>query len=79
MKNLLKRIYIKLKKNGNYSKKDFEILKQIIENLQQQKGNMKGFEVIHIKSDWLLVFKIDDEYLSLVMLGKHTQVYKKFK
>ncbi len=81
----------KTKKNGNYSKKDFEILKQIIENLQQQKdidkkykrhnlkGNMKGFEVIHIKSDWLLVFKIDDEYLSLVMLGKHTQVYKKFK
>ena len=43
------------------------------------KGNMKGFESIHIKGDWLLIFSIDDEFLNLIMLGKHTQVYKKFK
>jgi len=81
----------KAKKSGNYSKKDFELLKSIIENLENEKeidiqykrhplkGDMKGYEAIHIKSDWLLVFKIDEEYLNLVMLGKHTQVYKKFK
>jgi len=31
---------------------------------------MKGYEVIHIKLDWLLVFKTDKEYLTLVMFGK---------
>ena len=81
----------KAKKSGNYSKKDFELLKKLIECLQNQKeielkhkrhflkGNMKDYEVIHIKPDWLLVFKVDEEFLNLIMLGKHTQVYKKFK
>lgn len=40
---------------------------------------MKSFESIHIKNDWLLIFNIDEKYLNLVMLGKHSQVYKKFK
>ena len=40
---------------------------------------MKDFESIHVKNDWLLIFKVDEKYLNLVMLGKHTQVYKKFK
>jgi len=81
----------KSKKSGNYSKKDFALLKKIIENLETEKniepqykrhplkGEMNGYEVIHIKSDWLLVFKVNKEYLNLVMIGKHTQVYKKFK
>jgi mRNA interferase YafQ len=79
------------KKSGKYSEKDFEILKSIITSLQNQKkiqpqykrhplkGDMKNFESIHIKNDWLLIFKIDEKYLNLVMLGKHSQVYKKFK
>jgi len=78
------------KKSGYYSEKDFGILKSIIQSLQNQKGinkkhkrhplkgSMKDFESIHIRSDWLLIFKIDDKYLYLIMLGKHTQVYKKF-
>ena len=81
----------KAKKSGKYSKEDFELLKKIIEDLENEReihpkykrhflrGDMKGYEVIHIKPDWLLVFKTDDEFLNLVMLGKHTQVYKKFK
>jgi mRNA interferase YafQ len=79
------------KKSGKYSKKDFELLKSIITSLQNQtkilpqykrhplKGDMKNFESIHIKNDWLLIFKIDEKYLSLVILSKHSQVYKKFK
>jgi len=79
------------KKSGKYSKKDFELLKSIIASLQNQEkidqkykrhplqGNMKGFESIHIKNDWSLIFKTDEQYLTLVMLGKHTQVYQKFK
>jgi len=81
----------KAKKSGQYSKLDFEILKNIIDDLAKGdeidkiykrhplKGNLKGLESIHIKNDWLLIFKIDEDYLYLVMLGKHTQVYKKFK
>ncbi len=79
------------KKSGQYSNKDFELLKTIIYLLQNQitlearhkrhplQGNLKYFESVHIKNDWLLIFKVDEEYLTLVMLGKHTQVYKKFK
>jgi mRNA interferase YafQ len=79
------------KKRGRYSQEDFELLKTMITNLQNEqeidekfkrhplKGTMKGFESIHLKGDWLLIFKVDEEFLSLVMLGKHTQVYKKFK
>jgi mRNA interferase YafQ len=79
------------KKSGKYSETDFELLKSIIISLQNQekiepqykrhplKGDLKSFESIHIKNDWLLIFKIDGKYLNLVMLGKHSQVYKKFK
>ena len=78
------------KKSGKYLPGDFELLKNIIENLQNRKeiakkykrhplkGNMKRLESIQIKNDWLLIFKVDENFLYLIMLGKHTQVYKKF-
>ena len=78
------------KKSGHYSKEDFDLLKTIITLLQNQreidpkfkrhplKGKMRDIESIHVKNDWLLIFKIDERYLNLIMLGKHTQVYKKF-
>ena len=78
-------------KSDQYSSKDFKILKSIITSLQSQdnldpkykrhslKGKLKDFESVHVKNDWLLIFRIDEQYLSIVMLGKHTQVYKKFK
>jgi mRNA interferase YafQ len=78
-------------KCGKNTKNDFEILKIIINQLQNQefidmiykrhflKGDLLGFESIHIKNDWLLIFKIDENYLTLVMLGSHSQVYKKYK
>ena len=79
------------KKSGNYSLEDLNLLKDIILKLQKQeeldkkykrhslRGNMKAYESIHVKNDWLLIFEVDEFYLTLVMLGKHTQVYKKFK
>ena len=78
------------KKNSHYSEKDFGTLKSIIRSLQNQeeinkkfkrrplKGSMKELESVHIKSNWLLIFKMDENYLCLIMLSKHTQVYKKF-
>ena len=65
------------KKSGHYNQSDFEILKTMISDLQNEqeidekfkrhplKGTMKGFESIHFKGDWLLIFKVDDEFLSL--------------
>ena len=79
------------KKSGLYTEEDFELLKTVISDLQCEheidekfkrhplKGSMKGFESIHLKGDWLLIFKVDAVFLNLLMLGKHTQVYKKFK
>lgn len=76
---------------GKYSKNDFEILKILINSLQNQesidkiykrhflKGDLLGFECVHIKNDWLLIFKIEEDFLYLTMLGSHSQVYKKFK
>lgn len=79
------------KTSGKYKTDDFELLKSIIVDLQINnsiapqykrhplKGDLRGYECVHIKNDWLLVFAIDEESLKLAMLGKHTQVYKKFK
>lgn len=79
------------KKSGKYKPLDFNILKSIITSLQNReiienkfkrhplKGNLKDYESIHVKNDWLLIFKTDKKFLCLVMLGKHTHVYKKFK
>ena len=79
------------KKSGSYSVDDFELLKTLIVKLQSLeeidikhkrhtlKGNMSSLESLHVKGDWLLIFSVDASYLNLVMLGKHTQVYKKFQ
>ncbi|MDN5094286.1 type II toxin-antitoxin system RelE/ParE family toxin [Aliarcobacter butzleri] len=76
---------------GKYSKNDFEILKILINSLQNEeaidkifkrhflKGDLLGYESIHIKNDWLLIFKVEDNFLYLVILGSHSQVYKKYK
>lgn len=78
-------------KSGQYSETDFALLKVLIQKLESEeeidsqflrhplKGNLKGYEALHVKNDWLLVFKIEPPFLKLVMLGKHTQVYKKYK
>jgi len=76
------------KKSGKYTEEDFEKLKNIIKVLQEEKpigsvykrhklhGRLKEYEAIHIKNDWVLIFKIEEPFLILVMLGTHSQVYK---
>ena len=79
------------KTSGKYTKTEFGLLKSLIQNLEHQspidakhkrhalKGSLKSFECLHVKNDWLLIFSTDEAFLTLVMLGKHTQVYKKFQ
>jgi len=79
------------RRSGKYSQLDFEILKHIITTLQEEKpvdpiykkhsllGTSKRYEAIHIKSDWILIFKIAKPFLILAMINSHPQVYKKIK
>lgn len=85
-----KKDLLKTKKSGIYAKNDWINLKNIIADLtlgniinlaykrHPLKGNLKGFEAIYVKHDLVLVFRIDSVFLNLIMLGKHTKVYKKF-
>lgn len=91
MEKSFKKDFKRDKKSGQYSGKDFKLFKSIISALQNQnlihpkfkrhplKGKLKDYESIHIKADWLLIFKVDSKYLYLIVLGKHTQVYQKFR
>ncbi len=41
------------------------------------KGNYKGFRECHIEPDWLLIYKIENDVLTLVLLrtGTHADLF----
>lgn len=90
LENSFKKDIERDKTSGKYTHEDFELLKSLIQKLEHHqptetkhkchplKGSLKSLECLHIKGDWLLIFTLNEEFLTLVMLGKHTQVYKKF-
>lgn len=44
----------------------------------QLRGNLKEFRELHIESDWLLVYRIDNGVLALYLIatGKHDDVFR---
>ena len=42
-------------------------------------GNFEGFRECHIKPDWLLVYLIEDDVLTLTLVdtGSHSDIFKK--
>lgn len=40
-------------------------------------GNYKGYRECHIEPDWLLIYKIEDETLTLILLrtGSHSDLF----
>lgn len=42
-------------------------------------GNFAGFRECHIKPDWLLVYLIEDDVLTLTLVdtGSHSDIFKK--
>jgi len=78
------------KKSGKYKKEDFEELKKVMSDLIDEKkldkkyldhsltGDFKGYRECHIKSNWLLIYKIDDKYIKFARLGTHQQIFKKY-
>jgi mRNA interferase YafQ len=42
----------------------------------QLKGNYDGYRELHIKPDWLLVYKNEDETLVLARTGSHAELFE---
>ena len=82
------------KKNYKLMKKrglDVSLLDDVVDLLRQGRqldekyrdhglsGNFAGFRECHIKSDWLLVYLIEDDVLTLTLVdtGSHSDIFKK--
>jgi len=69
--------------------KDMEKLKSAIHSLVRGEkldqlyrdhkltGNYDGYRDCHIESDWLLIYKYDEDTLFLVRTGTHSDLFKK--
>ena len=68
--------------------KDMEKLKSVVRSLVCGKkldqicrdhkltGNYYGCRDCHIESDWLLIYKYDEETLSLIRTGTHADLFR---
>ena len=82
-----KKSYKLMKKRGL----DVSLLDDVVDLLRQGRqldekyrdhglsGNFAGFRECHIKSDWLLVYLIEDDVLTLTLVdtGTHSDIFKK--
>ena len=79
-----KKSYKLMKKRG----KNLSLLEEVIDILRQGKaleerfrdhelkGNLKGFRECHIQPDWLLIYLIEDDILTLTLVdtGSHSDL-----
>ena len=70
--------------------KDVSLLDEVIETLRlgksldpkykdhQLTGNFRLFRECHVKPDWLLIYMVEDEVLTLTLIdtGSHSYLYK---
>ncbi len=70
---------------------DISILESVIDTLRQGKeldkkykahalkGNFKGFHECHLQADWLLIYLIEEDILTLTIAdtGTHSDIFKK--
>jgi len=40
-------------------------------------GNWKGFRDCHLEPDWVLIYKVDQDVLTLARMGSHAELFKK--
>ena len=83
--NKFKKSYKLMKKRGY----DMKLLESIIDTLRQRKkleakhrnhaltGDFRGYHECHIKPDWLLVYLIENDILTLTMIntGSHSDLF----
>lgn len=81
-----KKSYKRMKKRGL----DLSLLNDVVDTLRQGKqldekyrdhglsGNFQGFRECHIKPDWLLVYLIENDILTLTLVdtGSHADIFK---
>ncbi len=84
--NAFKKSYKLMKKRGQ----DLSLLDDVIDLLRQGKkledkhrdhaltGNYQGFRECHIKPDWLLIYLIENDILTLTLVdtGSHSDLFK---
>lgn len=79
-----KRDYKKIASSGLYSKNDFlDLIKLLADDKTLPYkhcdhglvGEWKGYRECHIKPDWLLIYKKQDNDLILVRTGSHSQLF----
>ena len=84
--NTFKKSYKLMKKRGL----DISLLDKVIDELRQGKkleakycdhalqGKFKGFRECHIQPDWLLVYLIENDILTLTLVdtGSHADIFK---
>ncbi len=82
-----KKSYKLMKKRGL----DLSLLDEVVDLLRQGKqldkkyrdhglsGNFAGFRECHIKPDWLLIYLIENDVLTLTLVdtGSHSDIFKK--
>ncbi len=81
--NSFKKDFKKAERQG----KPIKLLKEIIVKLANEEtlakklkdhtliGNFQGYRECHIQADWLLIYKVEDDTLSLVRLGSHSDLF----
>ncbi len=81
--NTFKKDIKRLQKRG----KNMDKLKAVIDKLLNNQplenkykdhaliGNWKGYRDCHIEPDWLLIYKITENYLYLVRTGSHSDLF----
>ena len=79
-----KKDFKKIKKRG----KDLNKLKEVVsaiansEALQERhrdhalSGHWSGSRDCHIEPDWILIYRVDEEYLFLERTGSHSDVFR---
>ncbi|MDF7682286.1 type II toxin-antitoxin system YafQ family toxin [Lactobacillus sp. ESL0679] len=79
-----KKHYKKMLKGGKYQAKDFErVYRKLLcnEPLEARYNdhpliNRRPERDLHIKPDWLLIYKYDGEYVDFINTGTHSDLFK---
>lgn len=83
--NAYKKSYKRMAKRGI----DLSLLDEVVDNLRQGialdskyrdhilKGKFNGFHECHIKPDWLLIYLVEDDILTLTLIdtGSHADLF----
>jgi len=82
--NSFKRAYKKLKLNDDEELIYIDVLYKLLNEIKldekykehQLKGNLKEFRECHLKPDLLLIYRFKNEYLELIEIGSHSELFE---